>query len=59
MGIDPTACPLLGERSIQLSYSAASRRGAMFEEESLLPSFQVVRVRGRVRVRVRVMATGR
>ena len=36
VGIDPTAFPLLGERSIQLSYSATSRYGAMFEEDSLL-----------------------
>ena len=36
VGIDPTAFPLLGERSIQLSYSATSRCCAMFEEDSLL-----------------------
>ena len=33
VGIDPTAFPLLGERSIQLSYSATSMRGAMFEDD--------------------------
>ena len=36
VGIDPTAFPLLGERSILLSYSATSRCGAMFEDDSLL-----------------------
>ena len=36
MGIEPMAFPLLGECSIQLSYSATSRCGAMFEDDSLL-----------------------